>query len=174
VLCASFVALGFQQVTEPTTNRVKITGYSYSRLCIFVSFAITRDEWRSDYFCTITITRPIHSSDFKKCMCSCSNGFWRSRGSPFPWIFATVLLGSKRRSNYVYVIPSYVKRFLKKSVSHFLASHMKFMCPRAQKVHLCTIFGGKAHRRFRGFFSHYSGRSDAANMVVQCHDVFPR
>jgi hypothetical protein len=66
VLCASFVALGFQQVTEPTTNRVKITGYSYSRLCIFVSFAITRDEWRSDYFCTKTITRPILSSDFKK------------------------------------------------------------------------------------------------------------
>ena len=25
------------------------------------------------------------------------------------------------------------------------------MCPRAQKVHLCTTLGGQAHRRFRGF-----------------------
>jgi len=25
------------------------------------------------------------------------------------------------------------------------------MCPRAQKVHLCTTLGGQAHLRFRGF-----------------------
>jgi hypothetical protein len=159
---------------QPTASRVKIIGYSYSRLYIFVSFAITRDEWRSDYFCTKTITRPILASDFKKCMCSCSNGFSRSHGSPFPWIFSTVLLGSNRRFNYVCATPSYVIRFSKKDVSHFLASHIKFMCPRAQKFHLCTILGGSSASSFSRLFWHYSGRSDAANMVVQCHDVLPR
>jgi hypothetical protein len=65
------------------------------------------------------------------------------------------------------------KFFLKECVSHFLVSNIKFMCPRAQKVHLCTTLGGSSASSFSRLLCHYSGRSSAANMVVQCHDELP-
>jgi len=139
-------------------------------------------------------------------------------------------------SNYVCTTQSYVIRFLKKSVSRFVASHIKFRCPRAWSFQLCTIFRGRTDRHFRDLFAitrvetalqlcltnakcchkffkgmresfsclkhkihvsscskgslvhhfggssassfsrllcHYSGRSNAANMVVRCHDELP-
>jgi hypothetical protein len=61
-------------------------------------------------------------------------------------------------------------RLFKDGVNHFLASNIKSMCPRPQKVQLCTILGVK-RASFPRLFGHYSGRNNAANKFVRCYDM---
>jgi hypothetical protein len=204
--------------------------FEVARISISVDFLLLLGpKRRSNYVCATT-------SDFLKCMCSCSNGSimhiffevarisisvdiffaitrsetalqlcvlnpklfhkgFKGKREPFSCLphktqvssclkfqlctifrgrtdrhfrYFLLLLGSKRRSNYVCATPNYAISFIKGMREPFLVSNLKCMCPRAQKVQLCTILGGQAHRHFRGFFGHYSGRNGAANMYVQC------
>jgi|AntAceMinimDraft_1070359.scaffolds.fasta_scaffold120738_1 hypothetical protein len=64
-------------------------------------------------------------------------------------------------------------RLSKDGDNYFLAFKIKFMCPRPQKVQLCTILGLKS-ASFPRLLGHYSGRNDAANTFVRCHDVLLR
>ena len=44
-------------------------------------------------------------------------------------------------------------RLSKGSINHFYVSIIKFVCPRALKIQLCTIFRGRTDRHFRGLFA---------------------
>jgi hypothetical protein len=64
-------------------------------------------------------------------------------------------------------------RLSKDGDNYFLAFNIKFMCPRPQKVQLCTILGLK-RASIPKLFGHYSGWNDAANTFLRCHDVLLR
>ena len=50
-------------------------------------------------------------------------------------------------------------RLSKGSINHFYVSIIKYVCPRALKIQLCTIFRGRTDRHFRGLFAIIRGET---------------